>query len=201
MKKTPEQIAQKIRATAEGRAWRAENPHLVAQGYRRCSRCGHVGPEETDFRKQGQGLFDNRCKTCCRTAEETRREQHPEKCKASHRKWLKANPEKAKQARANWVVKNIEHVQRRDRRRHLRNNYGLTPEDVEAMHTQQNGLCAICLKSPKGKLKTLAVDHDHATGKVRALLCSSCNRGLGYFLEDSDVMARAIAYLEAHRQA
>lgn len=65
----------------------------------------------------------------------------------------------------------------------------------------QCGACALCGKVPgedpeRGRnQKCLHVDHDHKTGKIRGLLCSSCNRGLGYFGDDPVVLRRAAEYL------
>ena len=77
---------------------------------------------------------------------------------------------------------------------------GLTEEQYWDMFRRQNGLCAICQKPEsgihKGKLMNLSVDHCHATGKVRELLCSLCNRGLGHFLDDPAILQSAIGYLE-----
>lgn len=53
--------------------------------------------------------------------------------------------------------------------------YGLTVEQVEAMRVAQEGRCAVCFK-----VKPLQIDHDHVTGKVRALLCALCNTSVGY---------------------
>lgn len=67
-----------------------------------------------------------------------------------------------------------------------------------------DGACAICgesetAKSPiDGAVKRLAVDHDHRTGQVRGLLCSTCNNGLGCFKDNIQLMKRAIDYLDYH---
>lgn len=79
--------------------------------------------------------------------------------------------------------------------------YGLTKETYKLLHDKQNGLCAICgrpetTESSHGNLHKLSVDHDHATGKVRGLLCRSCNLALGKFNDSTSVLASAIAYLE-----
>jgi hypothetical protein len=73
--------------------------------------------------------------------------------------------------------------------------YDITVEQYETMLAAQNGLCAICLKSPIGKSR-LSVDHDHVTKKVRALLCDNCNKGLGGFHDDPTLLRLALAYLE-----
>ncbi len=81
-------------------------------------------------------------------------------------------------------------------------NYGCTSNEYEAMFAAQRGRCAIC-KAPeinlhKGRLRNLSVDHDHASGRIRALLCGACNTGLGSLKHDLAVLEAAIAYLEAH---
>lgn len=72
-------------------------------------------------------------------------------------------------------------------------NYGLEPEEYEKMWNKQEEKCAICGRKSK---KLLSVDHDHDTGKVRALLCNACNLGLGNFREDKNILRKAIEYLE-----
>lgn len=93
---------------------------------------------------------------------------------------------------------------RRDRReRNLRDNYGLTVAQYDEMVESQSGVCAICSGPPTQRAheheQRFSVDHDHATGKVRALLCHKCNVGLGSFGDDVGRLLAAIAYLEKHR--
>lgn len=74
--------------------------------------------------------------------------------------------------------------------------YGLTREEFDLLHAQHNA-CAICGKYDwGGKHAKPHVDHDHITGKVRGLLCSPCNQGLGMFFDSPGVLRRAAAYLE-----
>ncbi|KPK13993.1 MAG: hypothetical protein AMJ56_00350 [Anaerolineae bacterium SG8_19] len=67
----------------------------------------------------------------------------------------------------------------------------------------QNGVCAICNQPEthmrNGKLKALAVDHDHKSGAIRGLLCSDCNTGIGKLKDDHKVLQSAIQYLEKSR--
>ena len=65
---------------------------------------------------------------------------------------------------------------------------------MEQMFISQNGRCAICLKDFENT-KNMHVDHNHATGQVRQLLCNKCNSAIGYLNENVSVLARAIDYL------
>lgn len=85
-------------------------------------------------------------------------------------------------------------------RRHiLKKRYGMTIEDYERMLEEQGGCCAICgTDDPGVDTWSFCVDHDHITGKVRALLCRRCNTGLGQFRDDIQVLRAALRYLEEH---
>lgn len=74
--------------------------------------------------------------------------------------------------------------------------YGVSPEGFNRMLVEQGTVCAIC-KGPGGK-KGLGVDHDHATGKVRSLLCSKCNMAIGLLNDSSAVVQQALSYLKSH---
>lgn len=76
----------------------------------------------------------------------------------------------------------------------LRRQYGITVEQYEAMLAKHDGGCWVCGRLP-GKSR-LAVDHDHATGSVRGLLCWWCNKGLAHYHDRADLMRRAADYLE-----
>jgi hypothetical protein len=78
---------------------------------------------------------------------------------------------------------------------HLKRRYGITADEADAMLEEQKGLCAICRAATAAH-----VDHDHATGAVRALLCFNCNGGLGQFKDDPSVLRKAALYVEHHRQ-
>lgn len=92
--------------------------------------------------------------------------------------------------------------QRRDAMR----KYGITGVQYNDLFEKQNHLCAICNKPESSvdgrtkKVRRLAIDHCHVTGKVRGLLCSSCNHGLGRFKDDIELLKKAIYYLTQHRK-
>ena len=82
---------------------------------------------------------------------------------------------------------------------------GVDATRYQEMLREQGGVCAICGQPERapdkasGKTKDLAIDHDHATGAIRALLCSNCNRGLGLFNDDVALLAKAQSYVLYHR--
>lgn len=81
----------------------------------------------------------------------------------------------------------------------LKRSYGITLDDYNQMFSDQKGCCAICNRhigdlNMKRK-KNLCVDHCHKTKKVRGLLCDKCNRALGLFNDDADILHKAIIYL------
>lgn len=81
--------------------------------------------------------------------------------------------------------------------------YGLLPKDFDRMWFGQQGRCSLCdneLTFGKRGKSCLHVDHDHATGKVRGLLCRSCNNSLGFIERGEDWLQRALAYLKHHKE-
>lgn len=100
------------------------------------------------------------------------------------RVWRKNNPERAKS-------------------HNLRKSYGIDLKEYERLVAAQQGMCAICsspetTKDKDGGPRMMPVDHDHKTGKVRALLCTQCNRGLGMFTDSIEKLRAAVDYLEKH---
>ena len=108
----------------------------------------------------------------------------PKKAVAATRKWQDANPERVKLTR--W-------------KRQLRKMYGLTIEEYEAMLRTQQGRCASCNDALTDKLHGRHIDHCHATGKVRGILCGGCNIALGHAKDDVERLKSLIRYLEKSR--
>lgn len=79
---------------------------------------------------------------------------------------------------------------------YLRRTYGVTQTDYNNMMRLQNSACKICKEKPLSKL---CVDHDHKTGKVRGLLCHSCNNSLGLLKESISVLQSMIQYIEENK--
>lgn len=133
---------------------------------------------------------------------------------ANKHKWNKRTPEQREKYNANRRAKYRDDPQYRDQQKmlvkagrekspHVRHahqlrRFGLTLADYNRMLAEQNGCCAIC-RNPQAdkRTKRYHVDHCHATGRVRGLLCSSCNLGLGKFHDDAERLERAVVYLRA----
>lgn len=121
------------------------------------------------------------------------RAENREKSNAYSRKWAKANPEKVKARNS----KSKAYRQARQYWSHIKRVYGCTREQWEEMYRVQGGMCAICGTSDFSKEpgKRPVLDHCHNTGKIRGLLCSPCNTGLGAFKDSCLLLDMAKEYL------
>lgn len=86
----------------------------------------------------------------------------------------------------------------------VKHRFGLDEETYRAMIKTHSNKCAICGEEEtlvqKGKLTRLSIDHCHSTGKVRGLLCSRCNHGIGEFRDSPDLLEKAIDYLKQNNK-
>lgn len=112
--------------------------------------------------------------------------------------WARSHPVSIAKAAKKWRDNNRNRV----RELHLLGRFKLAKEAYDAMLVAQGGVCAICGRAervvdPRTKqLRSLAVDHCHATGRVRGLLCFSCNVAIGFLGDSPQVAEAARAYLE-----
>ena len=104
-----------------------------------------------------------------------------------------------------WRKKKLKKEPIFDMRKDLKTNHSLSIEQYNEMLKSQNRVCAICGKEElifddrTKKFRRLAVDHNHKTGKIRGLLCSLCNRGLGFFYDDINLFKKVIKYLRIYK--
>jgi hypothetical protein len=128
---------------------------------------------------------------------------HPEAARAAKKKYETANPGRGREGAARRYRANKDHFRALHRTRVLKTQYGMTPEEYAVLLDVQDGVCAICRRPEmtirEGRVQPLSVDHDHATGVVRGLLCLRCNHGLGQFGDDVARLTSAIAYLQRKR--
>lgn len=129
------------------------------------------------------------CQTCgsC-TRRDSRKRCMPCSARAKRERWARdaGMRERHRDVRRAWARANPEKTKAADRRK----NYGITDDEFRALHRAQEGRCAICRVHD-----ATAVDHCHASGRIRALLCRGCNAGLGFFRDDPVLMRAAAAYL------
>lgn len=123
---------------------------------------------------------------------------HLNKCKdctkADVKHWQHNNPARDKALRAAERKRNAEKYYRS----RIKKQYGLTIDKYEGMLKEQNYACAICPNKLLDGQYRLHVDHSHKTGKVRGLLCRTCNTGLGMFKDSFDVLLNAAKYIQNH---
>jgi hypothetical protein len=150
-------------------------------------------PAQLAYRKHLDHQIDDCLHLCRRCGEEKplgeMRSDYRHVCKDCFsvlgREWQNANPEASA---------------RHKRNHHLLKKFGITVAEAEQMLADQGGLCFICLEEitdPRGWAPH--VDHDHATEKVRGILCFHCNAGLGQFDDDPERLRRAADYVERSR--
>lgn len=99
-----------------------------------------------------------------------------------------------------WRAKNRMRSRYYSQRLRLREKYGVTYEFYEELLEKHSHKCAICgqpeTRESNGVPILMAVDHDHRTGEIRGILCNNCNRALGLLKDDTEVLRKAIEYLE-----
>ena len=128
----------------------------------------------------------------------------PKKKQTDHDYYLK-HKEKIIKHSTEWNARNRSYHREYDRRwrakyphkrkeAHLKRAYNITLDEIEILKSQQDGRCSICLE----QVARLVVDHCHKTNKIRSLLCTTCNAGLGQFKDSVVLLARAIEYLNRH---
>ena len=126
---------------------------------------------------------------------------HGDEIKARHRARYAADPTPYRSYNKEYRARDPEGYREKIRTNALAREYGITMAEYQTMHAAQSGLCLICQR-PEMKVHRsgtpfrLVVDHDHATGRVRGLLCAKCNHLLGMAHDDPAVLTAAIAYLE-----
>ena len=130
---------------------------------------------------------------------ETRRKRYAEdsEYRRARLAWNRARYQVHKQEinerrRLRWAASDRKRKRQPYSRTQLLQSYGMSTEDYDMLSARQGGACAICRRQPAAPL---CVDHCHATGKVRGLLCRTCNSAIGFLRDDEALVAAALAYL------
>ena len=161
---------------------------------KRCRHCGETKPREEFYadRKAKDGRRPE-CKRCNLALRARKYAANPQPFIDRVKKWQRENPERLNAYRREY--RRRPERKAADRDGYLKRKYGMTLEDYERMFEAQGGVCAICGEA-RPEERTLHVDHDHATGVIRGLLCFRCNNALGDFREEYELFQRAADYLD-----
>ena len=160
---------------------------------KKCNKCGKEKDLKSFASKRGKP--NSRCKECIGAYMKSHYLKHREREIKKRREWYARNPEKACAA----VRKNYHENKDRIRIETACRRRGITVEQYNKMVKDQNGLCANCNEQNFGE-KRLAIDHDHKTGNVRALLCDNCNTALGLLKEDQKRIFNLISYINKYQK-
>ena len=154
------------------------NENCQCEG-RRCKTCEKLKCIDSFYRdRRSKNTIKTECKICYGRRVRAYKEAHKDEVTAG----------------AAWYYKKSG---QRHRRHHLKKLYGLTESQYTEMKERQNGACAICGIISQ---KPLHIDHNHTTGKVRALLCTQCNSMLGYARDSVEMLRKGVEYLESYSE-
>ena len=146
---------------------------MAKQKVKTCKKCGvEKLLEKFSVHKECAGGYNTTCKDC--VAANTR----------AHYARKKDNPTyKAKKKNS-----------------YIKSRYGITADEYDQRKEEQDHKCGIC-KTELQDGNATHLDHDHVTGKLRGMLCNPCNRALGYFKDDINILEKARDYLQEHSHA
>jgi hypothetical protein len=157
--------------------------------------CGRELPATEEFFSKhlsGKYGLQSRCRECRREENRLFVLSHPENKKAWDKKYANEHPEVRRRASLKYAQS--DKGKNKQVKNWLENKYGLTEDQYQELWNKQNGLCAICGK-PEETTQRLHVDHCHRTDTIRGLLCGKCNRGIGMFDDEQELLLKAAEYL------
>jgi len=123
------------------------------------------------------------------------RADNPERARAYSKAYIAANPERVRAWRKTWAATRPK--QKRTQTHRKSRYHGFTRIEVLACLAAQGGVCAVCRTAELGK-KGGHGDHNHDTGRFRAVLCHSCNVAIGLLKDSPERCRAAAAYLDRH---
>lgn len=184
-----------LRKTGPSRAPYAQTGEKI------CRDCGEAKPLDAFYLVGPTSRPHSYCRDCCNSRGRAHRRANPGLNAQRLRERYWANVEETRQKSREYRQRDPERARAHDRRRQesvrakkLAAKYGLTVEQYAEMYQQQGGVCAICSQTDRQGHR-LAVDHCHATGAVRGLLCHACNVAIGLLRDDPSLLDAASRYL------
>lgn len=172
-----------------------------------CHKCNTTKPV-TDFHTDisHADRLSSQCKSCRNEYHKANKERYSALRKewrknnlqrdiATARKYYHTHTDKILEQRKLSRQDNDFSIRKKEQKWKIKSRYGVTLEEKEAILSKQQGLCAICHKMVSGF--SAVIDHDHETGRIRGILCRSCNFGLALFGDSREGILVALEYLNA----
>ena len=160
--------------------------------HKKCSKCKKTKEDKFFYKRSGSKSLHSACKDCEKNMAKKWYQKNPGYAKSKAKKWREEHPEKVAIYReGNRLKSYMGEVKRK---------YGLSENGFKEMLQSQNEKCLICEShfAWNKRSNTPHVDHCHASGKVRGLLCRRCNSSLGYFNDNPALFESAANYLKCH---
>ena len=152
----------------------------ILPGFKACSQCNETLPIEK-FYKRSRGGVRADCISCYLLRSKNYYTKNKKELTLKNKTYALENKEKIKSAK-------------------MRRKFGIAIEEKILLFAKQGNKCAICSCAENNVGRDWDIDHCHKTGKIRGILCSNCNRGLGLFQDSSEYLKQACKYLENNAQ-
>jgi hypothetical protein len=175
-----------------------------------CNACNGIFPlscfHKAVTTKRG---YQYKCKSCVSVYDKSPTPEIREKKLSRLKQWREDNPEKREAQKKRHYLKNKDRIDQKakdwysnNKERYYGNailrKYGITLDEYNALRQEQDYKCAICGDHENEVGKKMFVDHNHDTGKIRKLLCTKCNVGIGMLKDSAEVLLKAAQYLQEH---
>ena len=145
---------------------------------KKCSLCKTEKPRDNfSWQNKKKNKVMSACKLCNRTRQKEKRAANPEAQRIKDNK----SYQKHKEHRVNYARVYRKENPDKTRATNLKAKYGITAKDYDDMFALQEGRCKICSADQSELKRILCVDHCHSSGKIRGLLCDTCNKFLGFY--------------------
>ena len=172
-----------------------------------CNACNGVFPTSC-FHKASTITrgYQYKCKTCVSLNDKSPTPEVKERKLKRLKEWVADNPEKRAEQKKRHYLKNNDRIDQKtkdwynnNKERYYGNSikrkYGVTLSEYNALRAKQNYRCAICGDHENDVGKKMYVDHNHDTGKIRKLLCTRCNVGIGMMRDNPEILENAAKYI------
>lgn len=165
-----------------------------------CNVCSKILTPEV-WAKSRAAKKDYLCTPCANEKARNRRKNDPEwaeKIRQYHRDYsnTRLKTEDRQAYEKEYAKKNQKRIKERNRAWRLKTTWGITPEQFDQLLFKQGNCCAICKRKEPTGVGRWHVDRCHKSEKIRGLLCSKCNHGLGMFQDSENILKAALNYLQ-----